>query len=79
MEGGWLLYKIKIKLKNNISLKKGIKYSICTCGISKRLPFCDGRHKILNEQYDTNYKSVKITAHDDINLSFDCANWKNEN
>ena len=37
---------------NNISLKKGIKYSICSCGISKRLPFCDGRHKILNENGD---------------------------
>lgn len=62
-----------------VSLKKGNKYSICSCGISKRLPFCDGRHKILNEKCDTNYKSVKITAHDDINLSINCANWENEN
>lgn len=52
---------------------------MCSCGISKRLPFCDGRHKILNEKCDTNYKSMKITAHDDINLSINCANWENEN
>ena len=74
-----ILNKYWIKLKNNILLKKGIKYSICSCGISKRLPFCDGGHRILNEKGDANYKSVKITAHDDINLSFNCANWENEN
>jgi CDGSH-type Zn-finger protein len=27
------------------SLKEGIKYAYCTCGLSEKFPFCDGSHR----------------------------------
>ena len=44
-----------------INLKKRIKYKLCTCGFSNSLPFCDDKHKELNEKTNSNYKSLKIT------------------
>lgn len=58
-----------------LKLKKGTRYSICSCGISKRLPFCDGRHKELNEKTNGTYKSIKITPSENIDIVLDCANW----
>lgn len=59
-----------------LKLKKGNRYSICSCGISNRLPFCDGGHKKLNQESSSNYKSVKITASENVEISLDCANWE---
>ena len=52
-----------------IKLKAGKKYSICSCGLSGSLPFCDNAHRKFNAENDTEYKSVKITPEDDINES----------
>ena len=41
-----------------IKLKKGKKYSICSCGLSKNLPFCDNAHREFNANNNTDYKSV---------------------
>ena len=38
------------------------KYSICSCGLSKIIPFCDNAHRVHNCKYNTNYKSVKIIS-----------------
>nr|MBC8474196.1 CDGSH iron-sulfur domain-containing protein [Cryomorphaceae bacterium] len=43
-----------------IELQKHKKYSICFCGLSKTLPFCDHAHRKYSEKNGTNYKSVKI-------------------
>ena len=51
--------EIKEKAKE-IHLKAGEKCSICTCGKSKTLPFCDNSHRKFNEEKGTNYKSLKI-------------------
>ena len=45
-----------------IKLYKGRKYSICSCGLSKTLPFCDNEHRPYNEKNGTDYKSIKIIA-----------------
>jgi len=58
-----------------LKLKKGNRYSICSCGVSKRLPFCDGKHKELNQQKNSTYKSIKITPSADVEISLNCANW----
>ena len=47
-----------------IKLKAGKKYSICSCGLSGSLPFCDNTHREFNSAKGTEYKSVKII--DDI-------------
>ena len=31
-----------------IKLKAGKKYKICSCGLSKSLPFCDNGHREFN-------------------------------
>jgi CDGSH-type Zn-finger protein len=38
-----------------ITIHKGKKYSICSCGLSKLLPFCDNKHRAYNQENKTNY------------------------
>ena len=43
-----------------IKIHKGRKYSICSCGLSKQLPFCDNEHREYNALNGTDYKSIKL-------------------
>ncbi|MEK6936248.1 MAG: CDGSH iron-sulfur domain-containing protein [Nanoarchaeota archaeon] len=59
--------EIKEKAKE-IHLKADEKCSICTCGKSKSLPYCDNEHRKLNEEKGTNYKSLKIISKQDTDI-----------
>ena len=59
-----------------INLRAGAKCSICSCGLSKTLPFCDNSHREFNEKNKTNYKSVKIVPQKNITLSITSSTWK---
>jgi len=59
-----------------INLKKEIRYKLCTCGASNNIPFCDDSHRELNKKIKSNYKSLKITPEEDIELKVSCKNWK---
>ena len=43
---------VKLKLKANK------KYSLCTCGKSDTLPYCDNNHRIFNDENDIMNKNV---------------------
>ena len=58
-----------------IKLQKHKKYSICSCGLSKTLPFCDHAHRDYNEKNGTNYKSVKIIADETVTVNMDSSTW----
>tara|TARA_B100001093_G_C26073110_1_gene695424 strand:- start:124 stop:360 length:237 start_codon:yes stop_codon:yes gene_type:complete len=45
--------KIKKNSPKKVVLESGKKYFWCTCGLSKKQPFCDGAHKISGD-----YKSL---------------------
>ena len=45
----------KIRLK----IKKGVKYSICTCSLSNKMPFCDNAHRSYNAKNNADYKFIK--------------------
>ena len=59
-----------------INLKKNVKYSICSCGKSKKLPFCDNSHRDYNKKNNTSYKSVKILFNDQEEIELKCSNWE---
>ena len=65
--------------KNRIKIKKNVKYSICSCGYSKKIPYCDNQHRIYNQKNNINYKSEKIYANEDIEIELTCSNWDEEN
>ena len=58
-----------------IQLKKNMKCSICSCGVSKKLPYCDNSHREYNKNNNTNYKSVKVYLLDDEKIKIACSNW----
>ena len=62
---------MKIKILTNK------KYSICSCGLSKKLPFCDNTHREYNTENNSNYKSVKITSNKNIELDITSSTWDN--
>lgn len=58
-----------------IELKKDKRYSICTCGLSARMPYCDSAHRSYNEVNGTDYKSLKIRAEEDVKITLSSATW----
>ena len=61
-----------------IQLKKNVKCSICSCGVSKKLPYCDNSHREYNSANGTNYKSIKIFLLDNEEIKISCSNWVEE-
>ena len=54
-----------------IKLNAGKKYSICSCGYSKKLPYCDNQHRIYNQKNKTEYKSIKVSSKKDTYIDFE--------
>ena len=61
-----------------VKLHKGRKYSVCSCGLSQLLPFCDNTHREYNEKHGTNYKSVKITAEETTQINLNSSTWRKQ-
>lgn len=59
-----------------ISVVKGKKYSLCTCGLSLSLPYCDNQHRDYNQKNNTNYKSLKMVSDTDGELELSSSLWK---
>ena len=64
--------------KIRIKIKKNVKYSICSCGYSKKLPYCDNQHRKYNQKNNTDYKSVKLFPANDVAIEVSCSRWINE-
>ena len=63
-------------LERCVMLKAGERYSFCTCGHSKKLPFCDNTHRQINEERGTSYKSLKVIHDKDVTIEVYSSNWK---
>ncbi len=65
-----------------IKIKKNVKYSLCSCGKSQQLPYCDNAHREYNVKNNCSYKSVKIylldEEDDDKYLKIMCSNWEED-
>ena len=59
-----------------IKIKSGKKYSICSCGLSQSLPYCDNAHRQYNTENGTEYKSVKVTTNNDTVIQVTSSRWK---
>ena len=58
-----------------VKIKAGKQYSICSCGLSNSLPFCDNAHRVFNTSNNTHYKSIKITPDKDVTIQVTSSNW----
>jgi len=63
MKNSTSLNKNPIKVK----VEKGKIYSWCTCGLSRKQPFCDGAHK-----KERKFKSFKYFAEETTEIYFCC-------
>ena len=63
---------------HKIKLKKNKIYSICSCGLSKKMPVCDNAHRLFNEKNNTTFKSIKIIPDLDVELLLASSNWNNK-
>ena len=59
-----------------IKLKAGKKYSICSCGLSGSLPYCDNTHREFNATNNMEYKSLKITPEVDTKIEVSSSRWE---
>lgn len=50
------LPKVAATTPQDVHLVAGEKYAYCTCGLSEKQPFCDGKHK------GTEFKPLVFTA-----------------
>jgi len=62
-----------------LNLNKNIKYKICSCGISKKLPFCDNEHRKLNTANNPEFKSIKIISEKDVSIIIESKKWISSN
>ena len=62
-------------MQMEIKLKSGKRYSICSCGQSQTLPYCDNAHREFNALNNTEYKSVKITPDRDVVIQVTSNRW----
>jgi len=58
-----------------IKIHKGKKYSICSCGLSKQLPFCDNEHREYNALNGTDYKSIKLITEETTIINLKSSKW----
>ena len=63
----------------NIFLKKDVRKSICSCGMSNVMPYCDNAHRLFNENNNCSYKSIKLISNKDVSVSVSCSNWNSKN
>ena len=50
----------KQKVPEKITLKAGETKWTCSCGLSKKFPFCDGSHKAYNAANGTTFASIPL-------------------
>jgi CDGSH-type Zn-finger protein len=61
-----------------ITLEGKKKYSFCTCGKSKKIPYCDESHTQVNAQEGGSYASFKIWSEKKTTLTLLSKNWKKD-
>jgi len=48
---------------------------MCSCGKSKKLPFCDNEHRKLNTAKNLEFKSIKIISEKDVSIKIKSKKW----
>jgi len=59
-----------------ILLKKNIRKSICSCGLSNKMPYCDNAHRAFNEKNNCTYKSIKVISDKDVKIVLESSKWE---
>lgn len=62
-----------------LNLKKEKIYKICSCGISKNLPFCDNEHRKLKTAKNLEFNSIKIISEKDVSIKIKSKKWISNN
>ena len=59
----------------NVKLLKGKRYSFCSCGLSKNLPYCDNAHREYMKRMEQ-ITNPQILAKEDTEVMVYSATWK---
>lgn len=60
-----------------VTVQAGKTYPWCTCGLSEKQPFCDGKHKTINEE-NCVFTNLKVTFEEEKDVWFcNCKQTKN--
>lgn len=59
-----------------VKLLEGKRYSFCSFGLSKNLPYCDNAHRDYNGKEGTDYKYLKIFPKEDTEGLVYSVTWK---
>ena len=62
--------KVAKKSPEGVVIEKGKTYYWCTCGLSKKQPFCDGSHKEGNKKDGTDFKPMAYVAEETMTKWF---------
>ena len=58
-----------------VELKKNKRYKLCSCGVSKSLPFCDNQHRDFNLKNNATFKSIKIIPDCNVTIKIESKKW----
>lgn len=61
-----------------VNIRSNTRCSICACGKSKSMPYCDNEHRAYNKKHSTNYRSLKVWSKKNCEITIFSNMWSKD-